>query len=598
MQNFSRLLFAGFAVLAILFLAGCKGLQSPPPSTSSQPFTLTVTMSGGGTGMVMSTPAGINCGSSCSATFQPGTQVTLTATPGIGFQFGGWSGPCSGTGNCVVLNSNNGGTVTATFTASLQSINHIVFMVQENRGFDEYFGALREYWTQNGYPQASQPFEGLPQFNNPAGAAASNPGCDPAFPFQQFPAPNNDCKIDASSPQVSSFKLSTQCVENPSPSWNESHVDWNVSDPLSATPMMDGFVHSAAKDVRDVQYFVPGSPNNACGAQPCPPESDYDGVRVMGYYDWNILPYYYYVASNFAISDHWFSPVMTRTQPNREYLMAATSQGHVYPPLPNSPQLTNRTIFEVLNDNNISWRIYVSDSGGSLQSHTELGMYTFANSHGSNFVPASQFMIDVQNGTLPAVAEIDPGFQSGTDEHAEQDDSKPGGKIQVGAQYVSSLINALMQSPSWKDTVFILTWDEGGGFYDHIPPQPMPSPDGIPPQDLKQPVNGSGGDVCSGGPSTGVTCDFTYTGYRVPLIVISPFTKKNYVSHTVADYTAILKFVETRFGLSPLTNRDAAQMDMSEFFDFTNVPWKTPPAGSALPVQPTNAACDMTTKLP
>src|SRR5207247_8560362 len=94
-----------------------------------------------------------------------------------------------------------------------------------------------------------------------------------------------------------------------------------------------------------------------------------------------------------------------------------------------------------------------------------------------------------QNGTLPAVEEIDSGFESGTDENAEQDDSHPGGKIQVGAKYVSSLINALMQSASWKDTVFVLTWDEGGGFYDHVPPQsevndppqPEPNPDGIKP---------------------------------------------------------------------------------------------------------------------
>jgi phospholipase C len=68
-----------------------------------------------------------------------------------------------------------------------------------------------------------------------------------------------------------------------------------------------------------------------------------------------------------------------------------------------------------------------------------------------------------------------------------------------------------------------------------------------------------------------------YTGYRLPLIVISPFTKKNYVSHTVADYTAMLKFIETRFNVPALTKRDAAQMDMTEFFDFENVPWATPP---------------------
>ncbi len=94
------------------------------------------------------------------------------------------------------------------------------------------------------------------------------------------------------------------------------------------------------------------------------------------------------------------------------------------------------------------------------------------------------------------------------------------------------------------------------------------------------------GDICT--TTTGPTCDFIYTGYRVPLIVISPFAKKNYVSHTKADFAAILKLIEARFGLSALTKRDAAQMDMTEFFDFTNPPWLTPPSP---PVQNTSDPC-------
>ena len=82
--------------------------------------------------------------------------------------------------------------------------------------------------------------------------------------------------------------------------------------------------------------------------------------------------------------------------------------------------------------------------------------------------------------------------------------------------------------------------------------------------------------------------DFNRTGFRLPMIVVSPFSKKNYVSHTPADNTAILKFIETRFGLPNLTKRDAAQMDMGEFFDFTAIPWATPPT---VPAQPTNGAC-------
>jgi phospholipase C len=94
------------------------------------------------------------------------------------------------------------------------------------------------------------------------------------------------------------------------------------------------------------------------------------------------------------------------------------------------------------------------------------------------------------------------------------------------------------------------------------------------------------GDICT--TPGGANCDFNYTGFRVPLIVVSPFTKKNYVSHTVADYTAILTLIEKRFGISALTQRDAAQMDMTEFFDFQNVPWATPPSP---PAQATGGVC-------
>src|SRR5207302_1297713 len=136
-------------------------------------------------------------------------------------------------------------------------------------------------------------------------------------------------------------------------------------------------------------------------------------------------------------------------------------------------------------------------------------------------------------------------------------------------------------SSSWKDSAFILTFDESGGLYDHVPPPTsgVPNPDGIKPVDLitQTPADPQG--------------DFTRYGFRVPLMVVSPFTKKNYVSHTVTDSTAILRMIELRFGLPNLTKRDAVAMDMSEFFDFTNAPWATPPAASARPTQPTNGAC-------
>jgi phospholipase C len=209
--------------------------------------------------------------------------------------------------------------------------------------------------------------------------------------------------------------------------------------------------------------------------------------------------------------------------------------------------------------------------------------FTFANTivtqYPNNIAPISQYFTDLQNGTLPQVAQIEPATDAGLDEHPTNSDAAPS-DIQSGAAYVETLINGLMQSSSWSSSVFILTYDEPGGFYDHVSPQPAVSPDGIKPVDFLP------GDICT--TTTGPTCDFTYTGYRLPLIVISPYAKKNYVSHTVADHTAILKLIETRFSLSALTKRDAAQIDMTEFFDFSAPPWMTPPSP---PAQATNGAC-------
>jgi len=434
-------------------------------------------------------------------------------------------------------------------SGSVNQLNHIVFMVQENRSFDTYFGKLPAYWQSHGFP--SQAFDGLP-------ADASNPSFDGLS-------------------TVSAFHLPTVCIQNVSAFWNEDHFDWNRNDPTSAMATMDGFVFTAA-------HYAQTAPANEA------PIFDTEGHRAIGYYDGSDLNYYYFMASHFATSDRWFSPAMTRTQPNRLYLLAGTSFGLVYPPNtvfnpesapmlvdksnlePHTDPFTQDNIFTLLDRANVSWKIYETDPGTAYIHYFE----PYATQHAANIVPVSQYLTDVQNQTLPAVALIEGGYNSGRDEH-------PLNNIQTGAAYVESLINALMSSPSWKDSAFILTWDEAGGLYDHVPPPSAVSPDGIPPSDLQP------GDVCQAGPSSGANCDFNHTGFRVPLLVVSPFTKKNFVSHTVADYTAILKLIETRFNLPSLTKRDAAQMDMSEFFDFDNPPWMTPPTP---PAQNTNGVCD------
>jgi phospholipase C len=448
--------------------------------------------------------------------------------------------------------------VTATFAAAqthdITAIKHIIVLLQENRSFDHYFGHLPDYWKSNGFPQASNgtTFDG---------------------------EPSNAANVDDNGATISAFKLGTACTENPSPSWDEDHEDRNRYSPTSSSTPMDGFVHTAGKDAAGFGFY------------------DVLGHRAMGYFTGDQLNYYYFMASSFATSDRWFSPVMTRTQPNRMYLYAATSQGHVYPLQDSqSPQLTAEPIVQMLQDHGISWKIYVHpDKNGCatpscLYAQSYLNQFTYGQyviGHMPNqFASTTQLMSDIQNGTLPQVAFVEPASEVALDEHSSDDDVTNPPTVQSGAAYVSSFVNALMAGPSWKDSVFILTFDEAGGFYDHVPPQPATPPDSMEyPTDLK--TTSTGNDICYGNTSDPV-CGFFVTGYRVPLIVISPFTKKNYVSHTVMDYTAILKLIETRFNLPSLTARDAAQPDMTEFFDFTNVPWAVPPSP---PRQLQNMSC-------
>jgi phospholipase C len=533
----------------------------------------------GGSGTVTSSPAGISCQPTCTASLAAGTSVKLTGLAAKGSYFAGWSGACKGTSNPCQVTMNSSLAVTATFrvTQTVNVLQHIIFMAQENRGLDHYFGALRAFWAANKF--SDQSFDGLPQFNPASGIPPlygpppTNPGCDAAYP------PPNDCVVDSQSPKVASYHLTTQCIENPSPSWNEGHVDWNLSNPVSATPSLNGYVYTGAHDARL---------NN-------PPFHDIDGIRSMGYYDDTDLNYYYFMASEFATSDRWFAPVMTRTSSNRDYLIAATSQGYVYPIGTDSADqalLTATTIFQELQNAGITWKIYVNPENTPCASNPtpqcllklsyvqsfQWGQTIPAN-YPQHLVPISQFFTDLKNGTLPQVAQIEPASSAGLDEHGSDSDQYPI-NIQLGARYVSSLIDALMTSTSWKNSAFILTFDEGGGLYDHVAAQPAVSPDGIKPRDLLS------GDICSR--TTGPNCDFTYTGYRLPLIVVSPYARKHYVNHNLADFTAILKLIETRFNLPALTKRDAAQINMTQFFNFSFPPWMTPPTP---PVQTTSGSC-------
>ena len=526
-----------------------------------------------------------------------------------------------------------GGTATATATVTVetgtvQSIDHVIFMMQENHSFDNYFGMLNPY-----------------KASNSTNGQAWNIGDD----GNTYDVDGIDDKLSTISNTNDNgvtyplFKLTSTCVDDESSAWLESYGDVNTYDFLADRPIqMGGFVHTAEG------YANSCNTNGGCSGD----FTDTNGERAMGYYDQGFLNYYYYMASQFALSDRWFSPVSSKTVDNRiATLTGGTTQGLTKDPGSDDhlPQLDIPTIFEELDQAGVSWKIYYTvteglcldedecPSGGNANnllpatnftSLTYSTKYLYENPSGApctgttqpssvvgdssnsfcidpnHIAPISQFYTDLTNNALPSFAFIDPGFGN-NDEHPGS-----GQSILLGQAEVAKLINAFMASPEWDSSVFFLAYDEGGGPYDHVPPVPGHSNDNTDPMVGSTPVadipdistiavNPDTYNPCLPPGSTATLhCDLSTSdpganpgdapavsgfaaqlGFRVPNMVISPFTRRHYVSHIPMDHTAIIRFVEDRFiGASAhLTARDAAQPNLLDFFDFNKVPWETPP---------------------
>lgn len=546
--------------------SGPGGNATPKNVTVKVPFKLSLSAS----------PATITAGQSATLTWQ----ITGGAASALSID-NGVCGPCTlPQGDAIVTPA-----ITTTYTASATAsdggiikqsatvtvspaqagvIKHIFFLLQENRSFDMYFGQLGPYRKQR-----------LAQFG-----ISDNATID-AFD------PNVVLTNSHTGAQVKPFHEATVCTENLTPAWDESHHDVSLVGGDAAWLTTNQFTDSSfgMKGFLDTTDSVPQN-------------YDPNGTRALGYYNQDDLPYYYDLATFFATSDRFQSPLLANTVPNRMYLMAASSFGHEYPDSDsNHPKYGAKTIFRAMNEANVSWIYYYKD-GIFLADFADFADPAI---QGKTY-PVSDLMDRLQgicsgnpcdpDQALPQVIFIESASgDSGLDEH-------PLNNIQSGAAYVQSIIAALMQSTAWKDSVFFLTYDEGGGLYDHVPPFMVPPPDQYEPGHCADPNNGSQG-YCRVGKLGGT---FNLTGFRVPLMVISPYTKPNYVSHTPLDFTAILSFIEDTFNIPALTARDAYWRDpsrsMTEFFDFSTPALLQAPTGlpwtQFLPAQPTSGLCDQT----
>jgi phospholipase C len=478
---------------------------------------------------------------------------------------------------------------------NLKKVNHIIIVMQENHSFDNYFGAL-----------AYAP--GSPYHNaNPTCADTDHQcvdGLSCTISGGVFSCANSNLDDDGST--VPAFKATSRCVRpDLDHSWVGTHFEMNFASPNStlSNPLSDGFVRR--NDLTE-QLDSGETPNED---------------QTISFYNQDDLPFYYGLAQKFAISDRQFSSVLAQTFPNRSYLMAATSFGHlttsdIVPPGTGYKPITG-TIFDKFDQYGVSWADYFEDAAQAD---------SFRPYDVTHNVPLATFFLQAAGvGTLPQVAFVDPNFgASGT---ALEDDEHPPTDIQRGQYHVSNVINAVRNGPYWKDSVIFVLYDEHGGFYDHAQPPRAPqngtrTPDGIFPgqcEDLSFPpfsTQPGGGAECSWnfvsttdtsvrdaealcpalandptGPFPANCAAFDQLGVRVPMIAVSPFSKPSYVSHTIGDHTSLLAMIEKRFlslptGILHLTRRDQYANDLEDMFDFDHSPSLNTPVGVAQP--PTN----------
>ncbi|MDE3087520.1 MAG: hypothetical protein KGJ77_12260, partial [Acidobacteriota bacterium] len=241
------------------------------------------------------------------------------------------------------------------------------------------------------------------------------------------------------------------------------------------------------------------------------------GPVAMGYWDGASIPFYYSLARTFPLADRWFSSVLAQTYPNRRFLLAATSAGMVDDDLSQVfTRAPNGTIFDRLDQHGISWRNYFHHTSPPT---VDLWFNDPA-ARSPSVVAVDQFFTDAAAGTLPGFCIVDPDFGSGSEEDPQD--------IAIGEAFSARVVQAVLHSPAWPRTLLVWTYDEHGGYYDHVPPPPALAPDAIGPI---SPVGGAHGEKAYDG--------FRRYGFRVPAVVVSPFARKDHVTHTVHDHTSI-----------------------------------------------------------
>lgn len=301
---------------------------------------------------------------------------------------------------------------------------------------------------------------------------------------------------------VKVFKMTNFTPADPPHSWKAAHDQW-------AGGKNDGFVKAHAGASQD---------------------------EAMGFHDRSQIPLYYWFADNFAVCDAWFSSVLGPTWPNRFYLHSTTSKGKK----DNTPFLqAPDTIWDRLKAKGLSYKNYTAAPAAFYA-----GGYATKLLSLNPIARISEFFDAAKNGKLPAFSMIDPDFTA-SDDHPDHD-------ILRGQAFVASIYKALAESPNWSKTLFIITYDENGGFYDHVAPPKTTDDDP----------------------------EFERLGFRVPAFVIGPTVKKGYIEKKVLEHVSVAATLKTRFDIASLSKRMDVTNDVSSCIDPAKVKAPSlPPAG-------------------
>jgi phospholipase C len=389
--------------------------------------------------------------------------------------------------------------------------DHLVVVMMENHSFDNLLGGLS---------RTRSDVDGL-SFDSAGNATNTNPSSDGGL--------------------ITAHALrDTSQAQNLTQHWQPTHEQINGG-------AMDGFV-----------------------------KSSHDTDEPMGYYTPEVLPFAYSLAETYTLANRWFCSLPGPTYPNRRFLLAGTAFGGTETGKDSLIEAFEKpppggTIFDLLSHHEISWRDYFTDIPMSLVLPRTLKHVTHHRFH-------HQFLEDCRAGSLPAVSFVDPAvgalssiarsldalprpLKDLLERLGPSETEEDPGDMYYGERWAHEITEAVVRSPAWPRTLLIYTYDEHGGYYDHVPPPAAIPPDEIEPQ---LPPGRSGA--------------YDRYGPRVPAVVVSPYSRPGGVTDVVHDHTSVLATIEHKWNLPALTARDANAATVMDFLDLDGEPRLDPPA--------------------